>query len=568
MIIETTKKLIAVYSKCNFKYYWIFYLSILTSLLLSFAEASFLGSIYVLIESLADSSSSIFYFNNKILIFIKDFFDLDSISFYLILSGLAIIMVTLLKILNIFFNTFLYYKINALITSQIFLKTISQDLKFHNNTNSSSMISAIVQKAKSVGEISFFLLGIAKSLFTLVAVTALAIYISSKIFLLFFLVFFILFFIIYITFKKKIKNIGIQIALLNDKAIKVLQENYSSIIFIILYNCQKIVSKTFDEVVSKLRKSEAEVVFFSTVPYIFIQAFTVISILFFIKYYDAKNNFVSIVPLATMWILAIQRLIPSFNEIFSSLSTIKGVQKNFSDTNFFLNLTSRNADSEIQENNINFNNQISFENVSFSFNSNTPLVLKKLNFKIKKNSIVAIKGVTGSGKSTLISILMGYYDPNEGRVLIDEKILSQENVRSWQAKISYVPQKVFLFDDTIKANIAFAEGKVDDILMKQSIHSADLEDFVIKQNKGLETFVGENADRISGGQKQRIGIARAIYKNTNLLILDESLNSLDYKTKTKILENIRRLGKTIVLISHDENDLKVCDRILDMDNFK
>jgi ABC-type bacteriocin/lantibiotic exporter with double-glycine peptidase domain len=269
-----------------------------------------------------------------------------------------------------------------------------------------------------------------------------------------------------------------------------------------------------------------------------------------------------------MWILAIQKLIPSFNEIFSSLSTIKGLEKNFSDTNFFLNLSSRNVDSETQENNINFNNQISFENVSFSFNSNSPLVLKKLNFKIKKNSIIAIKGVTGSGKSTLISILMGYYYPNEGRVLIDGKKLSQENVRSWQTKISYVPQKVFLFDDTIKANIAFAEGEVDNILMKQSVHTADLEDFVIRQNKGLQTFVGENADRISGGQKQRIGIARAIYRNTNLLILDESLNSLDYKTKTKILENIKKLNKTIILISHDENDFKICDSILEMNNFK
>ena len=272
--------------------------------------------------------------------------------------------------------------------------------------------------------------------------------------------------------------------------------------------------------------------------------------------------------LAVKWLLAIQRLIPNFNEIFSYLSTIKGVQKNFLDTNFFLNLSSRNAVSEIQENNINFNNQIFFENISFSYNSNSPLVLKKLNFKIKNNSIVGIKGATGSGKSTLINILIGNYEPSEGRVLIDETKLSEENVRSWQTKISYVTQKVFLFDDTIETNIAFAEGKVDNILMKQSIHIADLEDFVIKQNKGLQTLVCENADRISGGQRQRIGIARAIYRNTNLLILDESLNSLDYKTKTKILENIKRLNKTIILISHDENDLKVCDSILDMNNFK
>jgi ABC-type bacteriocin/lantibiotic exporter with double-glycine peptidase domain len=107
-------------------------------------------------------------------------------------------------------------------------------------------------------------------------------------------------------------------------------------------------------------------------------------------------------------------------------------------------------------------------------------------------------------------------------------------------------------------------NKINDILMKQSIQVADLEDFVNSTNDGLETLLGENASRISGGQKQRIGIARAIYKNTNILILDESLNSLDYNVKNKILKNIKKLSKTVVLISHDENDLNICDSILDL----
>lgn len=568
MILQIIKKLIKIYSRCNFKYYWFFYLSFLTSLLLSITEASLIGSIYLLIENLIDPSKSFFYFNNKIIIVIKDFFNLNSLNFYLILCGLIVFIITLLKTLNIFFNTFLYYKINTLISYEIFLKTIDQSLNFHNNINSSSIISAITQKSRSVGEITFFLLGIAKSLFVLFAVTVIAINFSSKLFLLYFLFFLLFFLIIYAIIKKNIKNMGIQIALLNDKVIKILQENYLSIMFIILYNCQKIMSKSFYEVVKQLRKNETKVVFFSAVPYIFIQCFAVISILVFIKYYNVKDNFISIIPLIAMWILAIQRLMPSFNEIFASLSTINGLKQNFLDVENFLNLNSQNQMLKFHDSNINFNNQILFENVSFSFDGSSALVLKKLNLKIKKNTIFGIKGVTGSGKSTLISILMGYYEPTEGRVIIDEKKLSKENVRSWQKKISYVPQKVFLFDDSIKANIAFAEGAIDDNLMKQSIQNADLEDFLIAQNKGLETFVGENADRISGGEKQRIGIARALYKNTNILILDESLNSLDYKTKKIILENIKDLNKTIILISHDENDLKICDSILDIKKFK
>jgi ATP-binding cassette, subfamily B, bacterial PglK len=568
LIFSIIKNLIGVYSKCNFGYYYFFYISILISLLLSLAEASFVGSIYILIQNITDISNNNFQLNNKVFLFIKDFFNIDFLSLSLILSGLIIIVITILKVSNIFINTFLFYKINTLISSQIFLKTISQEIKFHNKINSSLFISAIVQKSKSVGEITFFLLGIIKSSLTLVMITVLAVYISSKLFLLFFICFFLIFLFIYWILKKKIKIIGIQVALFNDKVVKILQENYSSIIFIILYNCQKAVSKTFNEAVKTLRMGESKVVFFSSVPYIFIQTFAVLFILFFIYFYDLKNNFSAVVPLVAMWLLAIQRLIPSFNEIFSSLSTIKGVNQNFLDTINFLNLSSQDPPLKNRESNLNFEEQILFKNISYSFSSNSNLVLKKINFKIKKNSIIGIRGVSGSGKSSLIAILMGYYKPTEGYILIDKNKLSQQNIISWQEKISYVPQKVFLFDDSIKNNIAFAEKKISDTLMRQSIQVADLDDFINNTNDGLETLLGENANRISGGQKQRIGIARAIYKNTNILILDESLNSLDYNTKKKILENIRILNKTVILISHDENDLKTCDNILDLNNYK
>jgi ABC-type multidrug transport system fused ATPase/permease subunit len=568
LIISILKNLAKVYSKSNFKYYYFFYISILISLLLSVAEATFVGSIYVLIQNITDISNNNYQFNNKIYLFIKDFFNIDFLSLSIILPGLIIIVITILKVLNIFINTFLFYKINTLISSQIFFKTINQELKFHNKMNSSLFISAIIQKAKSVGEITFFLSGIIKSSLTLGAVTFLAIYISSKFFLLFFIFFLLIFLFIYWILKKKIKNIGIQVALFNDKVLKILQENYSSIIFIILYNCQKAVNKTFNEAVKNLRISESKVVFLSSVPYIFIQTLTVLFILFFIYFYDLKNNFSVMLPLVGMWLLAIQRLIPSFNEIFSSLSTIKGANQNFLDTINFLNLSSQDTLLKNQKSNLNFKEQILFQNISHSYSGNLNLVLKKINFKIKKNSIVGIKGDSGSGKSTLIAILMGYYEPTEGYVLIDEKKLSKQNTISWQEKISYVPQKVFLFDDSIKNNIAFAEEKINEIYMKQSIQVAELEDYINSTNNGLETLLGENAIRISVGQKQRIGIARAIYKNTNILILDESLNSLDYNTKNKILENIRKLNKTVVLISHDENDLKICSSILDLNNYK
>lgn len=563
-MISIIERLRNIYTKSAFKYNWVFYLSIITSIVLSLTEASFLGSIYALINHLSDPMNNNFVLGDKIFVLFNNFFDLSITSLYLILSGIIIIKITFLKILNTFLNTFLYYKINTVVSSKIFFNTISQDLKFHNSTNSSSLISAIIQKSKSTGEITFFVLNIIKSLCMLITITLFSIYFSSKDFLLFFLLFFIIFYLIYIIFKKKIKNLGIKIASSSDSTIKILQENYSSVIFIILYKCQKIITKTLRKSVTKLRKSEAQVVFLSTVPYIFIQTFTILAILFFIHYFQLKNNFISFIPLAAMWLLAIQRLIPSFNELFTSLSSIKSLEQNFADTESLLNLYNENDDKELKNQDINFDNKIKFQDVSFSYDAKSIRTIDKLNFQIKKKTIFGIKGKTGSGKTTLINLLIGNYQPSSGNLLIDDIQLSKKNLNSWKNKIAYVPQKVFLFDDSIRSNIAFAEENIDEDLIKKAINIACLDEFIDQKEEGLNSIIGENADRISGGQKQRIGIARAIYKNTNIIILDEALNSLDRDTKIKVLENLKLLNKTIILISHDNLDFDICDNFINL----
>ena len=195
-MISIIERLRNIYTKSAFKYNWVFYLSIITSIVLSLTEASFLGSIYALINHLSDPMNNNFVLGDKIFVLFNNFFDLSITSLYLILSGIIIIKITFLKILNTFLNTFLYYKINTVVSSKIFFNTISQDLKFHNSTNSSYLISAIIQKSKSTGEITFFVLNIIKSLCMLITITLFSIYFSSKDFLLFFLLFFIIFYLI------------------------------------------------------------------------------------------------------------------------------------------------------------------------------------------------------------------------------------------------------------------------------------------------------------------------------------------------------------------------------------
>ena len=306
-----------------------------------------------------------------------------------------------------------------------------------------------------------------------------------------------------------------------------------------------------------MRKAQAKSVFFATVPYIFIQGFSFIFILSIIFIYRDTNNFLNLIPLLALWLLALQRLIPSFNEVFSGLSTIKSLIQNYNDTEELVYLNEYKY--KVNQEEILFKNKISFNSVNFNFGEKN--ILKDVNFDITKNSIFGIKGHTGSGKSTILNILMGNYKSQKGEVEIDGKKLEDKHILDWHKKISYVPQKVYLIDDSIKSNIAFGEESINEKLINHSIEKALLSNFIEGQPKGYETYIGENAIRISGGQKQRIGIARAIYRDTNILILDESLNSLDLVTKNQILQNLKKMKKTIIIISHDEYDLKICDKI-------
>ena len=559
MILSTLKKLNKIYKDTGFSYKYIFLLSFVTSLTLSVFEGFFLGVIFNLTSSLLGKTyQTINFFENSI-------FDFQNLNEILILCAVIIIFITLLKILNIFFNTYLYFKINTVVSKKIFKKILFQSIDFHKNINSSKIISTLSEKSKSVGEITFFLLSILRCTCILLMITISTIYISSKEFVLITLIFFLLYFLIYLIFKKKMNNYGIDIANQNDKIIKNIQESLSSIIFILLYKSQKSISNKFYKIVSSLRKSQAKVVFLASVPFIFVQTFGFLLIIYLIYLFDVKDNFVTLIPFLAMGLVAIQRLLPNFNEIFSSISTIKALEQNFIDTQNLVDLKINEVNFDKKINEVNFSKNIRFENVNFSYEKNK-FVLNDINLQIQKNSIFGIMGSTGSGKSTIVNLLLGFNRPDKGNIYIDDKILSESEILNWQENLSYVPQRVYLLDDTIITNITLEEktNKVNFDLLNEAVKFAELEKFISLQKDGIHHVIGEDADKISGGQKQRIGIARAIYKNTNTLILDESLNSLDNNTKERILNKFKSINKTIVLISHQKNDLKICDEVFEI----
>jgi ATP-binding cassette subfamily B protein len=219
-----------------------------------------------------------------------------------------------------------------------------------------------------------------------------------------------------------------------------------------------------------------------------------------------------------------------------------------------------------------FKKEINLKDVSFQYRENSPLILDKLSLTIPKGSRVGFIGTTGAGKSTLLDILMGLLRPSAGALEIDNQIITEANHRAWQMHIAHVPQTIFLADSTIEENIAFGIPKheIDRERVKRVAAQAQIAKTIEGLPQGYETFVGERGTRLSGGQRQRIGIARALYKNADVLIFDEATSALDTETEIAVMESIQNLGSnyTVLMIAHRLSTLKDCSMLVKLDHGK
>jgi ATP-binding cassette subfamily B protein len=219
-----------------------------------------------------------------------------------------------------------------------------------------------------------------------------------------------------------------------------------------------------------------------------------------------------------------------------------------------------------------FNKEITLKNIGFRYGSDEPWILEGADLLIQKGARVGVFGATGSGKSTLFDIIMGLNFPDKGTMEIDGEIVNERNIRAWQAHIAHVPQDIYLSDNTIAENIAFGTTKTDIDLnrVKVAADRAQISNLIDNWEMKYETCVGEHGIRLSGGQRQRIGIARALYKDANVLVFDEATSALDSKTETSVVEAIESLGKdlTVLIIAHRLSTLKNCDQIIEVSDRK
>jgi len=270
----------------------------------------------------------------------------------------------------------------------------------------------------------------------------------------------------------------------------------------------------------------------------------------------------SVLPILGLFGAAAFRLVPAVSRMVSMVQTIAVnrpiVNELFHDLALSTSNTPRRKDHD------GFAQEVEVNNLSFKYETAPTSALSNVSLRVKRGEAVGLVGPSGSGKSTLVDVLLGLMAPASGAVLVDG-VNVQDRIRWWQDQIGYVPQSIFLTDDTLRRNVAFGLPKsaIDDAAVDAAIRAAQLEEFVKTLPLGLETVVGERGVRLSGGQRQRIGIARALYHNPDVLVLDEATSSLDTETEHGVMQAVQALqgNKTVIIVAHRLSTVEYCDRL-------
>jgi len=333
---------------------------------------------------------------------------------------------------------------------------------------------------------------------------------------------------------------------------------------------EKIYIKLFSNSARTLAKNQASASIISVLPRFILEAVAFGGILLIILYIISQTgNFNNALPIISLYAFAGYRLMPAIQQIYASFTNLTFVGPSLNKLSD--DIKSLKPFDEIKDEGIlHLNKMISLKNINYNYPNASRTTLKNININIPVNTTVAFVGATGSGKTTIVDIILGLLEAQKGTLEVDGKVITKKNSRSWQRSIGYVPQHIYLSDDSIEANIAFGI-KTEDIsheAIERASKIANLYNFVNEElPKKFNTIIGERGIRLSGGQRQRIGIARALYHNPKVLVFDEATSALDNQTEKSVMDAVNNLNKdiTIILIAHRLNTVKSCDVIFKLE---
>jgi ATP-binding cassette, subfamily B, bacterial PglK len=352
----------------------------------------------------------------------------------------------------------------------------------------------------------------------------------------------------------------------NQLRFTAISEAFSAVKEIKVGGLEKTYIKNFSNSAKIFAQTQASSQVISLLPRFILEAIAFGGILLIILYtMQQTGSFNNALPIISLYVFAGYRLIPALQKIYASFTSLTFVSPSLNKLHDDLkNLKpfNENQDQDV----LIFNKTITLKNIYYNYPNASRTASKDISLSIPAKSTVGLVGATGSGKTTMVDIILGLLEPQKGTLEVDGKIITKQNSRSWQRSIGYVPQHIYLTDNSIAANIAFGvEPKdINQDLVEKASKIANLHNFVIDElPKQYQTTIGERGVRLSGGQRQRIGIARALYHDPKVLILDEATSALDNQTEKIVMDAIKNLSKdiTTILIAHRLNTVKKCDKI-------
>ena len=492
----------------------------------------------------------------------------------ILLVASAIIFAFILKhcitFLIFYFEIKILKRLTLKIKQQIFLSYLKEKYEYFLNNNKSEFINIISSQVGSFLTYIYNIFSIIKESILVLIIFLSMLFINWKIVLAITIFLIILTFSFSRKFKQKLNSIGDRSRILEEQEIKHLNESYESIKFIKLGNKHNFFLDILTKINSKKNRYEIIHFLIGKLPKIYLEILVISSFMLLVLYLlKTYENTSSIFGLITFLAFSVIRIMPSFiviNNSYTNLSFFKSPFENV------LNKTSKiisiKNNNKIANSNFKLE-KISFNNVDFNFSGSKKNILKNLNFSLNLGDKLGIIGASGSGKSTILNTISGLLSPSKGQIYFnDQNINARPEIL--EDKISYVSQDCYLLDTNIKKNIAFAikDEDIDNDKIKRIIEICNLSEFVNNLPDGLDTIIGDKGSKISHGQRQRIGIARALYVNTEILMLDESLNALDYQNEEVILKNIFKIQdkKFLILVSHRLESLKLCNKLMVLEN--
>lgn len=483
----------------------------------------------------------------------------------------AAVVAATIRIFLLWASTRLAFATGADLSIEIYRRTLYQPYRVHVSRNSSEVISGITNKVAGAVNVLYNGLTLTSSAVLIAAIVIALLIISPFVAIVSILTFGGGYGLVTKLTRARLRLNSARIANAQTEVVQALQEGLGGIRDVLLDGTQPVYCDAYRRADEQLRRADGNNNFIGGCPRFAIEALGMILIAAIAYALSrAQGGLGASLPSLAALALGAQRLLPALQNGYSAWASMAGNEALMSDALSLLEQEMPSASVPAPAEPLCFREAIQLRHVRFRYAEEAPWVLDDVNLEIRKGARVGIVGATGSGKSTLLDILMMLLAPTEGELLVDGEVISEHNVRSWQRSIAHVPQSIFLADSTLAQNIAFgvAPEEIDLERVRQAARQAHIADFIESRRDGYFAFVGERGIRLSGGQRQRVGIARALYKEAQVLIFDEATSALDNATERSVIDAIEALNRelTVLFVAHRLTTVHQCDVIFEFVN--